>query len=196
MIKIENNYNRDRKTPVDLIKDQFAANENIRHQSVRVLDLDGESLGILDTKEAQRIANNKGYDLVMVSPTANPPVAKICDYSKFIYEQKRKAKEQNKKMRENAVVIKEIQLRPVIGQHDLEIKLNHAREWLTDNCKIKVTLKFRGRETAHKDMGFAVINAFLTQLGSGKIEKAPELNSNTIIAMVAPGNDPRNNAQK
>lgn len=183
-----NNFrNRDRKLPSDPLKEAYAANEKIRVQTVRLIDSDGQNIGIKETHEAIRMANSKELDLVIISPAADPPVAKICDYGKFIYEQKQNKKEHEKKLRENAIVTKEIQLRPAIGSHDLDVKLNHARDWLKDNCKIKIVLKFRGRELAHKDIGFAVINGFLDRLDNCKIEKKPEMNSNTIIAMIAPG---------
>lgn len=173
--------------PVDPIKEQFAANDQIKSTTVRLIDNEGQNLGVKSTRDAINLAYDQDLDLVVVSPAANPPVAKICDYGKFIYEQKQNKKEQDRKLRENAIVTKEIQLRPTIGSHDIEVKLNHAKEWLKDNCKIKIVLKFRGREMAHKDRGFAVVNQFLASLESCKIEKQPEMNSNTIIAMIAPG---------
>ena len=178
--------NRDRRVPIDPLKDAYTANERIREPSVRLIDSDGQNLGVKSTADAQRMAYHQDLDLVIISPAADPPVAKICDYSKFIYEQKQHKKEQERKSRESATITKEIQLRPAIGAHDLDVKLNHAKDWLADNCKIKVVLKFRGREMAHKDLGFAVINGFLEKLENCKIEKRPEMNSNTIIAMVAP----------
>ncbi len=177
---------RDRRMPVDPIKEQFAANDQIKSPTVRLIDNEGQNLGVKGTREAINLAYDQDLDLVLVSPAANPPVAKICDYGKFIYEQKQNKKEQDRKLRENAIVTKEIQLRPTIGSHDIEVKLNHAKEWLKDNCKIKIVLKFRGREMAHKDRGFAVVNQFLAGLDSCKVEKQPEMNSNTIIAMIAP----------
>lgn len=182
-----NNFrNKDRRIPNDPLKEAHAANEKIRVPNVRLIDSDGQNLGVKTTQDAQRIANSQEMDLVIISPTADPPVAKICDYGKFIYEQKQSKKEQDRKIRETAMVTKEIQLRPAIGAHDLDVKLNHAKDWLEDNCKIKVVLKFRGREMAHKDLGFAVVNSFIERLNNCKIEKKPEMNSNTIIAMVAP----------
>lgn len=183
-----NNFkNRDRRIPNDPLKDAHAANEKIRAPNVRLIDADGQNLGVKSTTDAQRLADSQGLDLVIISPAADPPVAKICDYGKFIYEQKQHKKEQDRKTRESATITKEIQLRPAIGAHDLEVKLNHAKDWLQDNCKIKIVLKFRGREMAHKDLGFAVVNGFLEKLENCKVEKKPEMNSNTIIAMVAPG---------
>ena len=180
------NTQRDRRAPNDPVKEMFAANDKIKSSTVRLIDDQGQNLGVKNTKDAINMAYDLDLDLVIISPTAEPPVAKICNYGKFIYEQKQHKKEQDRKSRESAVITKEIQLRPSIGVHDIEVKLNHAREWLKDNCKIKIVLKFRGRELAHKDRGFAVVNQFLSGLESCKIEKQPEMNSNTIIAMIGP----------
>lgn len=184
-----NRNQRDRRIPSDPIKDQFAANERIRCQQVRLIDQNGTNVGIVETNKSLSMARSEGLDLVVISPTAEPPVAKICDYNKFLYEQKRQKKEHDRKARENAIVTKEIQLRPVIGQHDLDVKLNHAKEWLRDDCKIKIVVKFRGREMAHKDLGFSLVNSFLEKLEPCKIERKPEMNSNAIIAVVAPNKD-------
>jgi translation initiation factor IF-3 len=177
---------RDRRMPVDPIKEQFVANDHIKSPTVRLVDSEGQNLGVKSTRDAINLAYDQELDLVVVSPSATPPVAKICDYGKFIYEQKQNKKEQDRKLRENAIVTKEIQLRPSIGTHDIEVKQNHAKEWLKDNCKIKIVLKFRGREMAHKDRGFAVVNQFLAGLDTCKVEKQPEITANMIIAMIAP----------
>ena len=185
MTKVGTN-NRDRRAFGDPIKDQHAANSKIRQPQVRLVSDDGQNLGIMDTAVAQNMAISDGLDLVLVSPTADPPVARICDYNKFIYEQKQQKKENDRKLREHAIVVKEIQLRPGISSHDLDVKMQHAREWLADNGKIKIVLKFRGREMAYRAKGFDMIRSFVDGLPC-KIEKAPDMNNNTIIAMVAPG---------
>jgi len=177
--------NRDRKAFGDPIKEQFAANHKIRQPQVRLVNSEGTNLGVINTSEALIMAQEESLDLVLVNTTANPPVARICDYNKFIYEAKRHKKEQDRKLREHAIHIKEIQLRPNISSHDLEVKVQHAKEWLTENCKIKIVVKFRGRELAYKARGFDMINNFVDQLGC-KVEKAPDMNNNTIIAVVAP----------
>lgn len=180
---------RERRIPIDPIKDQYLANEKIRSISVRVIDHTGKNLDVMDTNKAIKIAKDVGFDLVLISPNVQPPVAKICDYNKFIYEQKQSKKEQDKKLRSSVIVTKEIQLRPVIGNHDLDIKANHAKEWLEDNCKIKIVVKFKGREMMHNSKGFEVINSFIEKLGNCKIEKNPEMTSNMIIAIIAPLKD-------
>jgi translation initiation factor IF-3 len=177
--------NRDRQSKNDSIKEQYVANYNIHQPKVRLIDTDGNNLGVLTTREALTIAQNEMLDLVLINSTAEPPVARICDYTKFIYEAKRNKKEQDRKLRENAIHTKEIQLRPNITTHDLEIKLHHAKEWLDDNCKIKIVVKFRGRELAYKSKGFDMLNGFVEKLNC-KIEKAPDLGGNTIIAVITP----------
>ena len=177
---------RSRNRITDPIKGQYDSNYNIRYPQVRVVGHDGTNLGIMDTKNAINIAQSDGLDLVVINATTSPPIARVCDYDKFIYEQKRHKKEQDRKLRENAIHVKEIQLRPGISSHDFEVKLQHARGWLADNCKIKIVVKFRGREITFKAKGFNIINEFVDKLGC-KIDKAPDMNSNILIAMVSPG---------
>lgn len=186
MTEYVNRNQRDKRIPLDPIKEQFVANDRIRHPQIRLIDQHGTNVGVMDTSKSLWMARSEGLDLVVISPTASPPVAKICDYNKFIYEQKRQKKESDRKARENAIVTKEIQLRPVIGQHDFDVKLNHAKEWLKDDCKIKIVVKFRGREMTHKELGFSLVNSFLEKLEPCKIERKPEMTSNMIVAMVAP----------
>ena len=122
-----------------------------------------------------------------MSPEANPPVAKIIEYSRFIYDQKKAKKEAAKKSRESQIIIKEIQLRPVTDQHDIATKLNHAKEWLEDqHNKIKIVIKFRGRELSFASRGFEIMSKFITELGPCKVEREPSMNGNQIIAMIAP----------
>ena len=170
---------------VDPIKDLYPTNYNINQPQVRLVGDDGANLGVLNTSEALRRAQNDFLDLVLVNSATTPPIARICNYEKFIYEAKRHKKEQDRKNRENIVHLKEIQLKPNISDHDLEIKLNHARAWLSDNCKVKIVVKFRGRELTYKARGFDMINNFVDRLGA-KIEKAPESGGNTLIAVVSP----------
>lgn len=122
-------------------------NEQIRDKEVRVIGINGEQLGIMPSKEAMRLADEAGLDLVKIAPTAKPPVCKIVDYGKFKYEQTRKEKEAKKKQR--VIDVKEIRLSPNIDTNDLNTKINAARKFLTKGDKVKVTLRFRGREMAH-----------------------------------------------
>lgn len=181
----KNEY-RDRRRPIDPIKDQYTANESIRSFTVRLIDSSGDNKGVMPTKDALMAAQAQGLDLVIITPGVTPPVAKICDYGKFIYSQKQAKKEQDKKNRENAIVIKEIQLRPNIGSHDVLIKLNHAKEWLEEKYKVKITLKLRGREMAFSAKGFEVVKNFIQQVPNCKIEKEPEMSAKMITAMIVP----------
>jgi len=185
MINTPKRTSADRRAHGDPIKDQHVANERIRTPTVRLIDASGKNLGVCETRSSMLLARDQGLDLVVISPAADPPVARICDYNKFIYEQKQSKKENDRKLRENAIVVKEIQLRPNIGAHDLDVKMQHAREWLGENCRIKIVVKFKGREMAHKARGFDVIKGFLEKLDC-KVEKDPDMNNNTIIAMIAP----------
>ncbi|MDE7233076.1 MAG: translation initiation factor IF-3, partial [Lachnospiraceae bacterium] len=128
------------------ISDLFI-NEQIRDREVRVIGEDGEQLGVMPTKEALKLAEEAGVDLVKIAPTAKPPVCKIVDYGKFKYEQARKDKEAKKKQK--IVEIKEIRLSPNIDTNDLNTKVNAARKFITKGDRVKVTLRFRGREMAH-----------------------------------------------
>ena len=169
----------------DPIKEQYPTNFRIRQPQVRLVGIDGVNMGILNTTEALRLAQNESLDLVLVNAATSPPIARICNYEKFIYETKKHKKEQDRKNRENAIQLKEIQLKPNISDHDMDVKLKHAREWLDDNCKVKIVVKFRGRELTYKARGFDMINSFVDRLGA-KVEKAPESGGNTLIAIVSP----------
>jgi translation initiation factor IF-3 len=150
-----------------------------------LIDEDGTQLGIKPTSEAVALAQSKGRDLVEISPAATPPVCKIIDYSKFRYEQEKKSREAKKKHKGGH--LKEVRLSPRIGEHDLEIKLNHAREFLTEQNKVQVTVMFRGRENQHRDLGYALISKIGTYLiGYGEIEGRPSQMGNRLIVMVVP----------
>lgn len=167
---------------------EYQANGWIRCPQVRVLDEDGESLGIMETKEAMNLSIDRGLDLITISKDANPPVVRIYDLSKWAYEQKKFKKEQEKKNRGNIVVVKELQIRPSINEHDLMIKQKHANNFLEENHKIKIVMKFRGREMAFTNRGFDLINKFIDGLVDHKVEKAPSLAGNTILMILAPAN--------
>lgn len=133
----------------DISFTELRINEGIRVHELRVIDEKGVSLGILKKDEALRLANERGTDLVEISPNAKPPVAKLLDYGKFKYEQLKKDKVAKKN--QQVIVVKEIQLRPNIDKHDLMIKNNHAVEFLEKGFKVKYVLKFRGRELEYKE---------------------------------------------
>lgn len=164
----------------------YAINNRIRVPTLRLIAADGSNLGIVSTNTAQREADAADLDLVLINPTAEPPVAKIVDYNKFLYQQKQQKKEQLKKSRETAIVVKEIQLRPVTGSHDVEIKLRHAKEWLTQKHRVKLVMKFRGREQHHTDIGRKLMQTFINDLGECRIDQEPEITGRQMIAMIAP----------
>lgn len=181
------NQNNTRRKPDDPIKDGIVSNERIRYPSVRVIDEDGEQLGIMPASQAMWKAKDKGLDLIEISKDANPPVVKIVDLNKWIYNLKRAKKESDKKARDNAIVIKEIQLRPVTDKHDIEVKQEHAKQFLLESAKVKILVKFKYQREKHfAQKGFEVIQTFISGLGDCKIEKHPEMNGTTISAIVAP----------
>ena len=126
-------------------------NEQIRLPEIRVIDAEGKQLGILQTPEALKMAEEQGLDLVEIAPTSRPPVCKIMDFGKFKYEQSKKARESRKK--QHTTHLKEIKIRPKIEEHDLQFKLRNAEKFLTEKDKVKITVIFRGREMEHMDMG-------------------------------------------
>ena len=164
---------------------QVAINEQIRDKEIRVISDNGEQLGVMSAKEAQTIANNKNLDLVMISPNANPPVCKIMDYGKYKYEQSRKEKESKKKQK--VVNIKEVRLRPGIEANDLNTKANQAIKFLKKGDKVKVELRFRGRELGHKDIGKEVMLKFIDIVKEfGEPTKAPAFEGNNMVVMIDP----------
>ena len=137
-------------------------NEQIRDKEVRLIGPDGEQLGIMSAKEAYFKAKDANLDLVKIAPTAKPPVCKIIDYGKYRYELARKAKEAKKKQK--TVETKEIRLSPNIDTNDLNTKVNQARKFLSKGAKVKVSLRFRGREMAHRDVGREILDSFYKEL--------------------------------
>lgn len=164
---------------VQVISD-LMINEQIRDREVRVIGPDGEQLGIMSAKEAYLKAKDADLDLVKIAPTAKPPVCKIINYGKFRYDQARKEKEAKKKQR--TIDVKEIRLSPNIDTNDLNTKANQARKFLSKGDKVKVTLRFRGREMAHKDVGREVLNAFYEKLEDvAAIDKEAKMEGRSMI---------------
>jgi len=168
-------------------------NGKIRAREVRVIGIDNQQLGVLPLADAIRQAQALGVDLVEIAPNANPPVCRIVDYGKFRYEQAKKEKESKKHQHANKV--KEVQLSPQIDPHDFGVKLNHAIDFLCEDMKVKVTLKFRGREMAHKEFGFQQVKKFIVELAPwGHPDFEPKLIGKGINAMISPL--PRNKRAK
>lgn len=160
-------------------------NGRIRAREVRVVGPQGTQIGILSLHEAINLARSQGMDLVEVAANANPPVCRIVDYGKFRYEQSKKEKESRKSQHVGRV--KEIQLRPGIDEHDFKVKLNHAIEFLCEDNKVKLNLRYRGREMAHQEIGLEVMNRFINQLGSwGTSPEPPRKAGRNVNAIVNP----------
>ena len=159
-------------------------NEQIRDKEVRIIGADGEQLGIVSSKEAQRLADEAGLDLVKIAPTAKPPVCKIIDYGKYRYEQARKEKEAKKKQK--TIELKEIRLSPNIDTNDLNTKINSAKKFIEKGNKVKVTLRFRGREMAHMNQSKYILDDFAEALADvAVVEKAPKVEGRSIGMVLA-----------
>ena len=164
---------------------ELQINEEIRDKEVRLIDADGEQLGIIPGKEAQKMAIEKNLDLVKIAPMAKPPVCRIMDYGKFKYEQAKKEKEARKNQK--VVNVKEIRLSPNIEEHDMLVKANQAIKFLKAGDKVKVTLRFRGRQLANIGLGQKVMEAFKEMLSeTGNVEKAAKMEGRQLIMFIAP----------
>lgn len=154
-------------------------NEQIRDREVRLIGADGEQLGIVSSREAQKIADEAGLDLVKIAPNAKPPVCKVIDYGKYRYEQARKEKDAKKKQK--TVELKEIRLSPNIEANDLNTKMNAAKKFLAKGNKVKITLRFRGREMAHIDSSKHILEDFAEKLSDiAVVDKAPKLEGRSM----------------
>ena len=157
----------------------YMINEQIRDKEVRLIGEAGQQLGIMSAKDALQLAEEAGFDLVKIAPTANPPVCKIIDYGKFRYEQARKEKEAKKKQK--IVEIKEIRLSPNIDTNDLNTKVGAARKFISKGDKVKVTLRFRGREMAHMNNSKHILDDFAESLSDvATVEKAPKVEGRSM----------------
>jgi translation initiation factor IF-3 len=160
-------------------------NGKIRAREVRVIAVDGSQLGVIPLTEALNLARHHAVDLVEIASTAVPPVCRLVDFGKYRYEIAKKEKESKK--HQHASIVKEVQLSPRIDPHDLGIKLAHAINFLCEDMKVKIALKFRGREMAHTEVGFAVINKFLADIASyGHPDFPPKLIGRGINVMISP----------
>ena len=174
-----------RKKRCSNISKELLINEEINAKEIRVISETGEQLGIMGSKQALEIAGRKNLDLAMISPNAKPPVCKIMDYGKYKYEQARKEKEAKKKQK--TINVKEIRLRPAIGENDLKTKANQAVKFLKKGDKVKVELRFRGRELGHKDIGKEVMMSFIDMLSEfGEPGKPPKFEGNNMVTVIDP----------
>ncbi|WP_338663225.1 translation initiation factor IF-3 [Pararoseomonas sp. SCSIO 73927] len=166
-------------------RDGPRVNEEIRAPQVRLIDQDGEMLGVMSARDALLRAYDVGMDLLEISPNAEPPVCKITDFGKFKYEQQKKANEARK--RQKVVEIKEIKVRPNIDDHDYEVKMKQMKSFIEEGDKVKVTLRFRGREMAHQDLGARVLERIRNEMAEAvKVESMPRLENRQMIMVLAP----------
>lgn len=153
--------------------------------TIRLVDLDGEMVGVLSAEEGLQMAIDAGLDLVEVSPNADPPVCKILDYGKFKYEQQKKRNEARKKQK--IIEVKEIKMRPGIDEHDYQVKMRSMRRFLGDGDKVKVTIRFRGREMAHQELGMKVLDRVCGDLDELiKVEMVPQMEGRLMTMVLAP----------
>jgi len=173
----------DRRLPE---RDSTRINERIRVPQVRLIGADGEQLGIVDTPEALKRAQDADLDLVEVAPNSKPPVTRLLDYSKYKYEQEQKQKQARKHQQQ--VNVREIKLRPKIADHDYETKKGHVERFLNKKDKVKVTIMFRGREQAHPERGRALLDRLNEDLGDlATVEQAPQQEGRNMHMVLAPG---------
>jgi translation initiation factor IF-3 len=158
----------------------------IRSAEVRLIDQEGKQVGVVPLQQAQDLAREKDLDLVEISPTANPPVCKIMDYGKYVFQQKKKQTEAKKKQK--VIVVKEVQFRPRIDEHDFEFKKNNIVRFLQHGDKVKASIRFRGREMTHMELGRAVLDRLLTEIKEfGAAESPhPDVQGNRMNIVIAP----------
>jgi translation initiation factor IF-3 len=160
-------------------------NREIRAREVMLIDSEGQNRGVTELEVALQMAEEVGLDLVEIVPNATPPVCKILDYGKFRFTEQKKAAEARK--RQKIVEIKEIKLRPGIDDHDYEVKMKAVRRFFEEGDKVKITLRFRGRELAHQDLGYALLNRVRTETANyAKVEAEPSMEGRQMIMVLAP----------
>ena len=167
------------------IKEETKINEEIRFNEIRVIGPDGNMLGVMTPSEAMKIADENELDLVLIAPTAVPPVCKVMDYGKYKFEEMKKEKEAKKKQK--VIEIKEIRISPNIDQHDFDFKVKNTMSFLKAGNKVKITLKFKGRESSYAELGEKVLLRFKDALEEvGTVEKPPKLEGRNMTMLVSP----------
>ncbi len=160
-------------------------NDQINVREVRLIDQDGENQGVVETRDAIERASDAGLDLVEVSPTASPPVCKILDFGRYKYEMQKRANEARKKQK--TIDVKEIKMRPNIDDHDYNVKLKSIQKFLNEGDKVKVTMRFRGREMAHQDLGQKLLEKVRDEVADqAKVESSPKVEGRQMIMVIAP----------
>ena len=163
---------------------ELMINEQIRDKEVRLINAEGEQLGVMSSKDAMKLAKEANLDLVKIAPNAKPPVCKIIDYGKYRYEMARKEKEAKKKQK--VIEVKEIRLSPNIDVNDLNTKMNHARKFLQGGNRVKVSVRFRGRELAHTATGKVILDGFAEQLSDvAVIDKPAKLEGKSMVMFLS-----------
>ncbi len=166
-------------------EEEYRINYRIEAREVRLIDAQGHMVGVVSTREAMARAEEAGLDLVEIAPTASPPVCKILDYGKFKYEAQKKANAARKKQR--IIEVKEIKMRPGIDDNDYNIKMKKVREFIDEGDKVKVTMRFRGREMAHQHLAMDILEKVKTEVGDiAKVEQFPKLEGRQMIMVMAP----------
>jgi translation initiation factor IF-3 len=166
-------------------RDGPRVNEEIRVPQVRLIDQEGEMMGVMGARDAMLRAFAVGLDLVEISPNADPPVCKILDYGKFKYEQQKKRNEAKKKQK--VIEIKEIKVRPNIDENDYQVKMRAMKSFIEEGDKVKVTLRFRGREMAHQDIGVRVLERIRAEMDlTTKVEQMPRLENRQMVMVLSP----------
>jgi translation initiation factor IF-3 len=181
----ENAIRRPMKATAAPQKEGPRTNRDIRVPIIQLIDAQGQNRGATPTEEAQQLAEEAGLDLVEIVPNANPPVCKILDYGKFRFLEQKKAAEARK--RQKVVEVKEIKLRPGIDDHDYDVKMKAVRRFFEEGDKVKVTLRFRGRELAHQDIGFRLLERVRDETSAiAKMETAPSMEGRQMVMILAP----------
>lgn len=177
--------NQQNRAPTPPPQDGPRINERIRASEVRVISDSGEQLGILSIREALTKAEEYGLDLVEVSPESKPPVCRLVDYGKFKYQQSKKAQEAKKK--QTVIEVKEINLTPNTDKHDIETKQNHIKRWIAEKARVRVGIKFRGREMSHMELGYKVLGELMTGLADLVVqEAAPKMEGKRLVVTLLP----------
>lgn len=160
-------------------------NEEIRDREVRVVDQNGEQLGVMSSRDALALAEERQLDLVKIAPQAHPPVCKLMDYGKYRFEQSKKEREFRKNQK--VINIKEVRLSATIEDHDIDVKFKNAVKFLKDGNKVKVTIRFRGRQITHSEIGRQVMNEFAERIKEyGTVDKAPQIEGRNMSMFISP----------
>ena len=160
-------------------------NEEIRDREVRVVDQNGEQLGVMSSRDALALADERQLDLVKIAPQARPPVCKLMDYGKYRFEQSKKEREFRKNQK--VITVKEVRLSATIEDHDVDVKFKNAVKFLKDGNKVKVTIRFRGRQITHSEIGRQVMNEFAERIKEyGTVDKAPQIEGRNMSMFISP----------